>query len=150
MKVVAIHKLNCTSKVRLPLYTCPIQAGSPSFADDHVEDYIGINDLIAHPDRSFSLRVSGDSMTGANIHSGNLLFVDRVVEPMDGDIAIAAVNGELTVKRLRWGNDGLMLLAENPNYEPLIIGVDTDFYVWGVVTDVLQRLRRGTRPLGSF
>jgi DNA polymerase V len=151
MRVVAIYKLaDCLNKFRFPLYTCPISAGSPSFGDDHVADYVSIIDLIEHPEDSFFLRVWGDSMVGANIHSGNLLLVDGAVEPKDGDIVVAAIDSELTVKRLKCENDQLMLVAENPIYEPLSIGVDTDFHIWGVVTDVLHSLRKGKRSLGEF
>jgi DNA polymerase V len=138
MRVVAIYKLDCVSKFRFPLYTCPISAGSPSFGDDHVADYLSIQDLIEHPEDSFLLRVAGDSMIGANIHSGNLLLVDGAVEPKDGDIVVAAIDSELTVKRLKSGKTGTVLLADNPNYKSLFIGKDADFHVWGVVKKVLQ------------
>jgi DNA polymerase V len=97
MRVVAIYKLDCTSQVRFPLYNCPISAGSPSFGDDCVDEYINLRDLVKHPDRCFLLRVFGDSMIGVNIHSGSLLVVDRMVEPMNGDVAIAVINGDLTL-----------------------------------------------------
>jgi DNA polymerase V len=139
MRVIAIYKLaDCLSKFRFPLYTCPISAGSPSFGDDHVADYVSIIDLIEHPEDSFFLRVSGDSMVGANIYSGNLLLVDGAVEPKDGDIVVAALDSELTVKRLKSGKTGLILMAENPDYEPLFVNKDADFRVWGVVKKVLQ------------
>jgi DNA polymerase V len=87
---------------QLPLYSCPVSAGFPSPADDYLEGQLDLNQhLIKHPVATFFVRVAGDSMVGAGIHSGDLLIVDRSLEPSDGRVVIAIVNGELLVKRLR-------------------------------------------------
>jgi DNA polymerase V len=86
---------------QLPLYANKISAGFPSPADDYIEMKLDLNThLIKHPAATFFVRVSGDSMLNAGINSGDLLIVDRSIEPVDGKIVIVALNGELTVKRL--------------------------------------------------
>ncbi|MEE3719606.1 S24 family peptidase, partial [Tumidithrix elongata RA019] len=110
MQVVAIYKPDYSSKMRLPLYTCRISAGSPSPADDYIEDILDLNDLIAHPDETFILRVAGDSMIGVGIFDNDLLLVDRIIEPVDDSIVVASIDGELTVKRLRQEKNRVTLL----------------------------------------
>ncbi|MBT7942156.1 MAG: translesion error-prone DNA polymerase V autoproteolytic subunit, partial [Alphaproteobacteria bacterium] len=85
----------------LPFFATAVQAGFPSPADDYMEGALDLNEhLIRRPAATFFLRVLGDSMTGAGIHSGDLLIVDRSIHPIDGHIVIAVIDGELTVKRL--------------------------------------------------
>ncbi len=125
----------------LPLYACCVCAGFPSPADDYLEGKLDLNEyLVKHPAATFFVRVSGDSMIGAGIHSGDLLVVDRALEPTDGRVVIAIVNGELMVKRLLRKGKCLSLVAENPNYPPLMITEETEFQTWGVVTNVIHAL----------
>jgi len=87
---------------RIPLFAAGVPAGFPSPADDYIDRHLDLHEhLIEHPAATFYVRASGDSMVGAGIHDGDLLIVDRAVEPRDGHIVIAVVHGELTVKRLR-------------------------------------------------
>lgn len=79
-------------------------------------------------------------MTGAGIHEGDLLIVDRSLEPRDGKVVIAVINGELLVKRLKYHGDRPYLIAENPDYPPLKITEAMDFTIWGVVTNVVHPL----------
>lgn len=124
---------------RLPLFASRVPAGFPSPADDYVDQRLDLNEhLIDHPAATFFVRVRGDSMTGASIHDGDLLVVDRALDPTDGRIVIAAVNGELTVKRLSLKHDAAWLLPENPAYKPLRISEGLDCVVWGVVTRVIH------------
>ena len=119
----------------LPLYQSKVQAGFPSPADDYIESSLDLNEyLITHPAATFMVRATGDSMTGAGIHSGNILIVDRSIEAKHGKIVIAAIDGELTVKRL-YKKDGLIkLLAENPSYPDIPISDNNHTLIWGVVT----------------
>jgi len=127
--------------VALPLYGTRIRAGFPSPADDYVEGRLDLNQyLIPHPAATFFVRVAGDSMVGAGIHPGDLLLVDRALEPVDGRIVIAVVDGELTVKRLRLRAGAVQLLAENDGYAPLLITEAMEFVIWGVVTNVIHPL----------
>jgi DNA polymerase V len=96
--------------------------------------------LIAHPEATFFLRVRGESMTGAGIHDGDILIVDRAMAPGNGRVVVAALSGELTVKRLRHTRDGLVLAAEHPGYPDRLVTPDMDFEVWGVVRHVIHSL----------
>lgn len=125
----------------LPLYMMPVVAGFPSPCEDYLEGRLSLDQhLIKHPTATFFVRACGDSMLGAGIHSGDLLVVDRAVKPKHGNIVIAVVNGELTVKRLHKKGDRLLLVAENEQYQPLEINEYTDFQIWGVVTNAIHSL----------
>lgn len=124
-----------------PLFLDAVAACFPSPAEDYIEAQLDLNQyLIRHRAATFFVRASGNSMLGAGIHSGDLLIVDRAIEPADGNIIIAVVNGELTVKRLSKTGDRLLLLAENEQYAPLEINEHTEFHIWGVVTNVIHSL----------
>ncbi len=123
----------------LPLYGSRIAAGFPSPADDHQEDSLDLNEyLVKHPAATFFVRVEGDSMTGAGIHHGDLLVVDRAIEPKAGHIVVAVVDGELTVKRLEAREGRLWLMPENPAYPPLEIREGMEFLIWGVVAHAVR------------
>ncbi len=125
--------------VPLPLYGSRVAAGFPSPADDHLESAMDLNEhLVRHPAATFVVRVSGDSMTGAGIHHGDLLVVDRSLEHTSGAVVVAVVDNELAVKRLRIDRNGIRLEPENPAYRPVEIGEESDFRIWGVVTHVIR------------
>ena len=122
-----------------PLFLVSVSAGFPSPADDYLETQLDLNQhLIKHEATTFFVRVNGDSMTGARIHSGDLLIVDRSLEPSDNTVVIAVVNGELTLKRLSKRGHHLSLTPENGKYDPIAVTEGTDFEVWGVVTHVIH------------
>ncbi len=128
-------------RVDLPLAESSVPAGFPSPADDFIANQLDLNEhLILHPAATFFVRVAGDSMIGAGITDGDILIVDRSLEPTDGKIVIAVVNGELVVKRLRRTEKGWLLLAENDDYSPIEVGEEGEFEVWGVVTNVIHHL----------
>lgn len=126
------------SRVRLlrPLYVSRISAGFPSPAEDWVEGRLDLNSyILRHPAATFYVRVTGDSMRDANINDGDILVVDRACEAEDGDVVVARVFNELTVKRLSIGNDGrLWLMPANDDYEPIEVTEGMEFEVWGKVT----------------
>jgi DNA polymerase V len=125
----------------LPLCLHRIAAGFPSPADDYVETRLDLNQhLIRHPEASFFVRVKGDSMRGAGIYAGDLLIVDRALEAADGRVVIVAVDGELTVKRLRLNGGKASLHPENPAYPVIQIKEGCELLVWGVVTYAIHRL----------
>ena len=130
-----------TTIYNLPIQTCKVQAGFPSFADDSIEDNLDLNKyLIKHPAATFFVRVSGDSMLGAGIHDNDLLIVDRSVAPRNSKIVIAAIEGALTVKRLIIKNDQAYLHAENDDFAPIKIDSEIGTHIWGVVTNVIHPL----------
>lgn len=125
----------------LPQFSSRVSAGFPSPADDHVEQRLDLNQhLIQHPAATFFVRVQGESMLGAGIHDGDLLVVDRALTPADGKVVVAALNGELTVKRLRQRAEGTWLEPENPAFVPLQLTEALDCIIWGVVTNVIHAL----------
>lgn len=126
---------------RLPLYQSLVMAGFPSPAEDEVECELDLNELlIKQPTATFFLRVSGSSMINAGIHDNDILVVDRSLEPVHGKIVIAAVNGELTVKRLYRKGGKIQLVAENEAYAPIQITEESELHIWGVVTSVIHKL----------
>lgn len=123
-----------------PLYSSRPAAGFPAPGDDQVERVLDINDLVVHhPATTFFVRVEGDSMEGAGIFSGDVLVVDRVVEARDGVIVVAAVNGEMVVKRLVKQSGRQELHSENDAYTPIVVGEDEECYIWGVVTGSVRQ-----------
>ena len=124
------------------LFLVPVSAGYPSPADDYLDSSLDLNQhLIKHPTATFCVRVAGESMREAGIHSGDVLIVDRALTPSDGSVIIAVVNGELTVKRLAKRKGKLLLMPENQQYPPLTITEATTFEVWGVVTYVIHQVQ---------
>jgi DNA polymerase V len=140
LRVTAIHAFSTASEPgNFPLFAVRVPAGFPSPADDYVDQKLDLNThLVEHPAATFFTRVSGHSMRDAGIHDGDLLIVDRALEPQDGRIVIAAVNGELTVKRLRIRKSQAWLMPEHPDYRPISITEGLDCVIWGVVTRVIH------------
>ena len=125
----------------LPLFGCPIPAGFPSPADDHLDAPLDLTKhLFQHPASTFLARVSGDSMIGAGIHPGDLVAVDRAVRARDGSIVVAVVEGEHTIKRLQMRAGQPWLVAENARYPPVAVDRSAGLVVWGVVTHVIHQL----------
>lgn len=128
-----------SSSLLPPLYSSTVRAGFPSPADDYIEDRLDLNNyLIKHPAASFFVTASGDSMQNAGIHSGDLLIVDKSLPAEHENIVIAALNGELTVKRLSRINGRVRLMPENDAFEPIDISDEDDLVIWGVVTYVIH------------
>ena len=129
------------SKVaKIPLYGASVQAGFPSPADDHIEGTLDLNAyLVKHPAATFFVRATGHSMMDAGIHPGDVLVVDRSLEAVSGKIVIAALDGQLTVKRLNIQDGKTFLLPENKDFSPIEIKGE-DVVIWGVVTCVLHQV----------
>ena len=126
---------------KIPLYSCTVKAGFPSPADDYIDDYLDLNEhLIKHPAATFMVRASGDSMINAGIFPNTLLVVDKSLEATHGNIVIAAIDNELTVKRLSIKGEQIQLLPENDNYAPIEITGSIETIIWGVVTSIIQEV----------
>ena len=137
----AIYKPDQTTKCRRPLFLVPVSAGFPSPADDYIENCLDLNKhLIQHPAATFFVRVKGDSMIDAGIHSGDILIVDRSLAATDKKVVIAIIDGELTVKRIRMIAEKIYLLPENDDYNSTEITPSMNFTIWGVVTNVIHAL----------
>lgn len=140
-RVESIYRFLETDNARIPLYRSKVPAGFPSPADDDIEAYLDLNThLIPHPASTFMVRASGNSMINAGIFSGDILIVDRSLEAQHGKVVIAAVQGELTVKRLFRKEGVVKLMPENPAFEPVDITHLEDTVIWGVVTHVIHQV----------
>ena len=118
-----------------------VAAGFPSPADDYLEAGVDLNrQLIARPLSTFVLQVSGDSMTGAGIHDGDLLVVDRSLDPRPGRVVVAVLDGAFTLKRLTRHRGRLRLEAANPAYPALELHRCGDVQIWGVAIHVIHPL----------
>ena len=129
------------SQLNIALFNGKVSAGFPSPADDYIEKTLDLNDLlIQKPAATFFVRAEGESMLGAGIHPNDILVVDRSIEPTVGKIVICALNGELTVKRLKNIDKEIVLGAENPVYPDIIVQEFVELVIWGVVTNVIHAL----------
>ena len=125
-----------------PLYSHSISAGFPSPADDYIEDRLDLNELLVkNKPATFFLRVKGDSMMNAGIHHGDIIVVDRSLQPAHRSIVVAVVDGELTVKRLITVNGSAELHAENPKYAPIRLQEGQELSIWGVVTSAVHQVK---------
>lgn len=125
----------------LPLYLERVSCGFPSPAQDYVEERIDLNKLIiSHPSATYFVRVSGNSMIGVGIGDGDLLVVDRSLTAGHGDVVVAAVDGEFTVKELRT-RPQLHLVAHNSDYSPIYFQSEDALMIFGVVTFSLKAHR---------
>jgi len=139
LKVTEIYKLDQSTNLELPFFTTRISAGFPSPTDGHIDQKLDLNSLIKHPSDTFLVKVEGDSMINAGIQDGDILVVDKAIEPLNNKIVVANINGELTVKRLKIVGTKVYLLAENPNYKSIEINTILDFTIRGVVTFVIHK-----------
>lgn len=118
-----------------------VPAGFPSPSQDYSDTKIDLTQMLIRDElSSFIVRVSGDSMEGAGIYDGDELIVDRSIEPRDGHVVIAIVDGEMTVKRLQITTTGVVLQAENAEYPDVIVAELSDLVIWGVATTCLHHL----------
>lgn len=127
------------SELELPFVSSGISAGFPSPADDFIDTGIDLNkELIKNPYSTFYGRVRGDSMKDLGIHNGDLLVIDKSLEPQNGKIAVCYIDGEFTVKTIKIENDCCWLVPANENYKPIKVTAENDFVVWGIVINVIK------------
>lgn len=127
------------SELELPFVSSGISAGFPSPADDFIDTGIDLNkELIKNPYSTFYGRVRGDSMKDLGIHNGDLLVIDKSLEPQNGKIAVCYIDGEFTVKTIKIEDDCCWLVPANENYKPIKVTAENDFIVWGIVINVIK------------
>ena len=125
---------------QVPMYSHKIPAGFPSPADDYVDDRLSLDQhLIPHRESTFFVRAIGNSMVDAGIFDGDLLVVDRSIEPVHGHIVIAVIDGELTVKRLHQRDGQTILKPANARFKDIVLKEGQELQVWGVVTSTIKR-----------
>lgn len=129
-----------TQSFNTPLYGHKVEAGFPSPADDYIEGRLSLDQhLIQHRDSTFFVRAKGLSMVGAGIFDGDLLVVDRSLTPVSGNIVIAVLDAELTVKRLVWREGQVIRQPENPDFKEIVLQDGQELQVWGVVTSTTKK-----------
>ncbi|MEI8186083.1 MAG: translesion error-prone DNA polymerase V autoproteolytic subunit [Chlorobiaceae bacterium] len=140
--VLDFYTPDFSTQLELPLAAGAISAGFPSPAEEYIELAIDLNkELIKHPAATFYARVKGSSMIDAGIADGDLLIIDKALEPKDGDIAVCFIDGEFTLKRLALKEDGLYLMPANAEFKPIRITEENDFLVWGMLAYIVHKPR---------
>ncbi len=139
--ILDIFSANTETELNLPFVESGISAGFPSPALDFIDLSIDLNKhLIKHPSATFYGRVKGDSLKNAGIENGDLLIIDRSIEPVNGKIAVCYIDGEFTAKRIQINKDEILLIPENENYQTLKVTADNNFLIWGIVTHVIKNV----------
>tara|TARA_Y100001970_G_C13947418_1_gene706427 strand:+ start:78 stop:503 length:426 start_codon:yes stop_codon:yes gene_type:complete len=127
-------------KIPLPIFESGVSAGFPSPAEDHLDLSLDLNEyIVKHPSSTFYIYAKGDSMIDSNIQDGDLMVVDKSINPNNKSIVIAVINGEFTVKRILYIDKKMYLSPDNQKYNPIEITTDMDFEIWGVVTHVIHQ-----------
>lgn len=141
LRVVATRPARVGPERRRPLFLSRVPAGFPSPADDYVETGLDLSEaLIQNEEATFYVRVAGESMTGAGIHDGDVLVVDRSVEPSEGDVVIAVLGGELTVKRYVVRRGRPCLMPEADGHDPIPVREGQELRIWGVAQHVVHEI----------
>ncbi|GGO76772.1 protein impA' [Marinobacterium nitratireducens] len=141
MTAVILGRCGEPKTLEVPLFAERVSAGFPSPAQDYIERSLDLNELcIKRPAATFFVRAEGESMIEAGIFSGDILIVDRSLDPVHGDIVIASVDGEFTVKRLSL-RPSLRLEAANASYSAIELRDESELEIFGVVTNVIHALR---------
>ena len=141
MKLI-LYSADLSSELELLFADQGIRAGFPSPAQDYMSDSIDLNqELIRHPATTFYARAVGDSMKGCGIDDGDLLVIDKAISPQKGDIVVAYIDGEFTLKKVKLEPDGrcLWLIPANDEYPPIKVTDENDFIIWGVLTYNIKR-----------
>lgn len=139
--IKSIFQYTPGKKIIRPIIGATIPAGFPSPAQDYIDGTLDLTELlITHPAATFFMYADGYSMIGAGITPGDLLIVDRAIEPRNNKIVVAIVDMEFTLKRLKIEGKRYWLVPENDEFEPIEITQDMDFQIWGVVTYVIHPL----------
>ncbi len=138
-RVLDIYSAETAVSLSLPYVDSGISAGFPSPADDFSYLSIDLNrELIKNKEATFFARVKGDSMVEAGLNDGDLLVIDRSLEPQDGKIAVCFIDGEFTVKRIKKERDAVWLMPANERYKPIKVTEENQLIIWGIVTAVIK------------
>lgn len=141
-KELSIHTASVDTNLALPFADCGIKAGFPSPAQDYLEQAIDLNkELVRHPACTFYGRVSGDSMIDAGLHDGDIVVIDKSIQPFNGAMAVCFIDGEFTIKYIELHTDYIMLIPANRDFEPIKVTAENDFLIWGIVTYSIKKQR---------
>jgi DNA polymerase V len=138
--ILEFYTPDYSTKMELPYIDAGIRAGFPSPADDFIELSIDLNKhLIKHKDTTFFATVKGHSMKNAGIYDGDLLIIDKSLEPQNDKIAICQIDGEFTVKRIKIEGNIVWLIAENEDFKPIKVTPENELIIWGIVTASIKK-----------
>lgn len=138
-----IYRPDVETPLELPFADSGIQAGFPSPAQDFINEYIDLNrEIVRHPAATFYGKVVGESMIDEGIEPGDILVIDRSLEPEDGDLAVCCIDGDFTLKRIRLAPGAVWLIPSNESFDPILVTPDNRFEIWGVVTHTIKNNRR--------
>jgi DNA polymerase V len=144
---IEFYSANTSSVLTLPMIEGGISAGFPSPAQDYIDLKIDLNkELINNPSSTFYGRVKGSSMKDAGIVDGDILVIDKSLEPQDGDTAICFIDGEFTLKYIKIEPDAVYLVPANSKFQPIKITEENNFCIWGVVTYSIKNHNKRKKP----
>lgn len=142
-RIITIVPIDLTTNLPLPYADGGIKAGFPNIAQDYLEQAIDLNkELVKHPANTFYGRVSGDSMIDAGVSDGDILVIDKLVEPSNGDMAVCYIDGEFTLKYIKIELDVIWLVPANKEFQPIKVTSENDFLIWGIVQFVIHKPKR--------
>lgn len=143
MAILEIKKIEDNSDLELQLFESRIQAGFPSPAQGAFADSVDLNqELINNPAATFCARVIGDSMVDSGINEGDMLIIDRSLDPHNGDIAVCFIDGDFTVKRILIKDGEVSLVPANRKFPVIKVPQESHFVIWGVVSHIIKKLNR--------
>ncbi|MDD4921616.1 MAG: translesion error-prone DNA polymerase V autoproteolytic subunit [Bacteroidales bacterium] len=132
---IQLFTVDTTTVQALPLAESGISAGFPSPAQDYIDLSLDLNkELISNPSSTFFGRVRGTSMKDAGILDGDILVIDKSLEPQDGDTAVCFIDGEFTLKHIRMEKEAIYLIPANPDFKTIRVTESNNFCIWGIVT----------------
>lgn len=141
--VLEFYSANTESSITLPLIDGGIAAGFPSPAQDYIDLKIDLNkELIDNPSSTFYARVKGSSMIDAGISDGDILVIDKSLEPRNGDTAVCYIDGEFTIKFIKIEPDAVFLIPANPDFIPIKVTDNNNFCIWGIVTYSIKKHKK--------
>lgn len=144
-KELIIYRGGFVTPLPLPFADTGIQAGFPSPAQDYIDKSLDFNrELIEHPAATFYAKVVGNSMIGAGISEGDIVVIDRAVDPEQDDVVVVFVDGEFTIKYIDFSelhHNRIWLRPANSDYKPIKVNANSEFRVWGVVVKVIKNFR---------
>src|SRR5665647_3712187 len=147
---IDFYSANISTILPLPMMEGGIAAGFPSPAQDYIDLKIDLNkELIANPSSTFYGRVKGSSMKDAGIQDGDILVIDKSLEPKDGDTAVCFLDGEFTLKYIKIESDAIYLVPANSKFQPIKVTEDNNFCIWGVVTYSIKNHKNPHPQKGS-
>ena len=147
---IDIFSADISSSLTLPYADGGIQAGFPSPAQDYINEAIDLNrEIVKHPAATFYGRVEGDSMIDEGIEPGDILVIDRSLEPADGDLSVCCLDGEFTLKRIRLEQNRVWLIPSNESFDPILVTPENKLEIWGVVTYTIKQNRRPRKNRSS-